>query len=72
MAVYQDLQGKVAVITGAGRRDGLGEAMAKRLANEGVKVVLTDIGRTGDEGLPASELGSSDEMAAIPSAGSIH
>ena len=41
MSVYEELAGKVAVITGAGRAKGLGEAMAKRLAAEGVKVVIT-------------------------------
>ena len=30
-----DLRGKVAIVTGAGRPKGLGEAMAKRLAAEG-------------------------------------
>ena len=45
MSVYQELAGKVAVITGAGRANGLGEAMAKRLASEGVRVVITDVGQ---------------------------
>jgi NAD(P)-dependent dehydrogenase (short-subunit alcohol dehydrogenase family) len=38
------LEGKVAVITGAGR--GLGEAYARRLAQEGAAVVVNDVGRT--------------------------
>ena len=37
----QDLAGKVAVITGAGR--GIGRAIAFRCAKEGMKVVLADI-----------------------------
>lgn len=36
-----DLTGKVAVITGAGQ--GLGEAIARRLADEGCKVVVADM-----------------------------
>ena len=32
MGTYADLHGKVAIITGAGRPKGLGEAMARRLA----------------------------------------
>ncbi|HEY3377675.1 MAG TPA: sorbitol-6-phosphate dehydrogenase [Armatimonadota bacterium] len=36
-----DLQGKVAIITGAGQ--GLGEAIARRLADEGCKVVVADM-----------------------------
>jgi NAD(P)-dependent dehydrogenase (short-subunit alcohol dehydrogenase family) len=37
----QDLQGKVAVVTGAA--SGIGRAMATRFAQEGMKVVLSDI-----------------------------
>ena len=37
----QDLEGKVAVITGAA--SGIGRAMAERFAREGMKVVLSDI-----------------------------
>ena len=41
------LQDKVAVITGAG--SGFGEAMAKRFAAEGAKVVVADINDEGGE-----------------------
>ena len=58
------LAGKVAVCTGAGRREGLGEGILKRLADEGCKVVVTDIGRT-DEGLEADNVGTTDEMEAV-------
>ena len=37
------LAGKTAVITGAGRHGGLGEAIARRLAADGAAVVLSDI-----------------------------
>ncbi len=37
------IKGKVALVTGAGRRGGIGEAVAKRLAREGAHVVLGDI-----------------------------
>ena len=40
--MYPELIGKVAIITGAGRRGGLGAAMAQRLAAEGAQVVITD------------------------------
>ncbi|WP_226702844.1 SDR family NAD(P)-dependent oxidoreductase [Microbulbifer elongatus] len=62
---YPELKDKVAVITGAGRRDGLGEAMARRLAAEGVKVVLTDIGHGQGEHLPEDAVGTSAEMEEI-------
>ncbi|GAB3096579.1 SDR family oxidoreductase [Aestuariicella hydrocarbonica] len=65
MARYEELMGKVAVITGAGRRAGLGEAMAKRLAAEGAKVVITDLGQAQGELLPANAIGGSDEMQQI-------
>ena len=41
------LRGKVAIVTGGG--SGLGEAIAKRLATEGVKVVVSDINLKGAE-----------------------
>jgi meso-butanediol dehydrogenase / (S,S)-butanediol dehydrogenase / diacetyl reductase len=41
-----DLSGKVAIITGAGGRHGIGRAIANRLAQEGANVVVTDIERS--------------------------
>jgi NAD(P)-dependent dehydrogenase (short-subunit alcohol dehydrogenase family) len=38
-----DLDGKVAIVTGAGGRHGIGRAIANRLAREGADVVVTDI-----------------------------
>ncbi|MEK7806216.1 MAG: glucose 1-dehydrogenase [Chloroflexota bacterium] len=40
-----DLSGKVAIVTGAGGRHGIGRAIALRLAQEGADVVVTDIQR---------------------------
>ena len=40
-----DLNGKVAIVTGAGGRRGIGRAIATRLAREGADVVVTDIQR---------------------------
>lgn len=65
MSVYKELQGKVAVVTGAGRHAGLGEAMAKRLASEGVKVVITDIGAAKGAHMPEGAIGTLSEMEQI-------
>jgi NAD(P)-dependent dehydrogenase (short-subunit alcohol dehydrogenase family) len=65
---YPDLAGKVAVITGSGRKAGLGAAMARRLAEEGCRIVLSDLAadRGPVEGnFPASALSSVDEMEEI-------
>ena len=60
-----DLHGKVAIITGSGRRQGIGEAIAKRLAAEGCRVVLTDLGKAKGESFGAEHIGLSDELNGI-------
>lgn len=37
------LEGRVAVVTGAGRSGGIGEAIAKRLADDGANVAIVDV-----------------------------
>jgi NAD(P)-dependent dehydrogenase (short-subunit alcohol dehydrogenase family) len=59
------LSGKVAVITGSGRRGGLGEAIARRLANDGASIVLSDVGSPRDTATTADHIGSSVEMESI-------
>ena len=59
------LAGKVAVVTGAGRRGGLGEAIARRLAADGATVVLSDIGRSVDAATPAAMIGGGTELEHI-------
>ena len=63
--MYPDIEGKVAIVTGSGRRGGLGEAMAKRLATEGARVVIHDIGLTKGEIAPAHGVGVIAEMESI-------
>ena len=65
MSVYPDLRGKVAIVTGSGRPKGLGEAMVKRLAAEGCKVVVSDIGAARGAEMPETAIGSSKEMQQI-------
>lgn len=43
-----DLSGKVAIVTGAGGRHGIGRAIATRLAREGADVVVADIPQSQD------------------------
>lgn len=57
--------GKTAVITGSGRRGGLGEAIARRLAEEGAAIVVSDIGRSTDRATPGTMIGASEEMEAV-------
>lgn len=59
--------GKVAVVTGSGRRHGLGEAIAVRLASEGAAVVVSDIGTSRDAATPGAMIGVTEEMEAIAS-----
>ncbi len=57
--------GKVAVVTGSGRRHGLGEAIAVRLASEGAAVVVSDIGASRDAATPGAMIGATEDMEAI-------
>ncbi|WP_371398147.1 SDR family NAD(P)-dependent oxidoreductase [Fretibacter rubidus] len=61
------LIGKTAVITGSGRRGGLGEAIALRLAKDGANIVISDIGAPRDAATGAEHIGSTDEMESIAS-----
>lgn len=56
---------KTAVITGAGRHGGLGEAIAKRLAADGANIVISDIGQSQDATTGDGHIGSADEMGQI-------
>lgn len=44
----QDLKGKVALVTGAGGKHGMGRAIARRLAQEGADVAINDIAARRD------------------------
>lgn len=60
-----DLTDHVAVVTGSGRRRGIGEAIARRLAAEGCAVVLSDLGAAAGERFSETHIGTTDEMEAI-------
>jgi NAD(P)-dependent dehydrogenase (short-subunit alcohol dehydrogenase family) len=50
--MYEDLKGKTALVTGAGKRTGIGYAIVRALAASGTDVVVSDLGQgSGEEGL---------------------
>lgn len=59
------LNGKVALITGAGRPKGLGQGMARRLAADGARIVLHDRGRVDGEIAPAHGVGTGDDLVSV-------
>ncbi len=50
--MHEDLKGKTALITGAGKKTGIGYAIAERLASLGCNVVIADLGRPPDAASP--------------------
>ena len=58
------IEGKVALVTGAARRRGIGRATALRLAREGADVACLDIGRRYEK-FPGYELASADELEEV-------
>lgn len=57
------LNGKTAIVTGGG--SGLGEAIGKALAREGVRVVLTDINLAGAERVAREIVSAGGEASAV-------
>ncbi len=64
--MFDDLNGKTAIVTGAGKRTGIGFGIAKELASCGVNIVVADMGKLG-KGESAIPLGTENEMAAVVS-----
>lgn len=58
-------QGKTAVITGSGRRKGLGEAIALKFASEGANIVISDLGKSRDASTSSEHIGEDDEIAEV-------
>jgi len=59
-----DLKGKVAIVTGAGRREGIGAAIARRLAREGADVVVADLCAPISD-LPTAQMPPWEELEAV-------
>ncbi|MDP8257372.1 MAG: SDR family NAD(P)-dependent oxidoreductase [Candidatus Alcyoniella australis] len=62
--MYEDLKGKTALISGAGKRTGIGYAIAEKLAANGANVIIADIGAIAG-GDFAVRTGSREEMESI-------
>ena len=60
----EDLRGKRALVTGAGKTSGIGYAVAERLASLGCNVVIADLGGVSAAASPV-RTGTCDEMEAI-------
>jgi meso-butanediol dehydrogenase/(S,S)-butanediol dehydrogenase/diacetyl reductase len=65
--MYQ-LNNKVAIVTGSGRHKGIGEAIVLRLAAEGCRLVISDIGQPKGNEFAAEHIGISEEMQEIANA----
>lgn len=63
--MYPELEGKVALITGAGRKGGLGAAIAQRLGNEGARIIVHDLGNRKPKSESPDGLGGTDEMELV-------
>jgi NAD(P)-dependent dehydrogenase (short-subunit alcohol dehydrogenase family) len=54
--MYADLNGKIGLITGAGKANGIGFAIARKLAAAGVHLVISDLTAAADKETPDPEL----------------
>lgn len=62
--MYQ-LEGKTAIVTGSGRKGGIGQAIIMLLAREGCNVVVSDIGVSQGENFSEEHIGTTKEMDEI-------
>ena len=62
--IYKDLKGKTAIVTGAGKKTGIGYAIAEKLAASGCNIIIADLGKPP---VPGESLKSAtgEEMEAI-------
>ncbi|MBN1534879.1 MAG: SDR family oxidoreductase [Spirochaetes bacterium] len=59
--MYDDLKGKTAIVTGAGKKTGIGYGIASKLAQCGANIIVADLGSIGKKG-EAVPLGTDEGM----------
>lgn len=62
--MYEDLKGKTALITGSGKRTGIGYAIAQALAKSGTNIIIADLGNAPKEQMLV-KTGTTKEMEDI-------
>lgn len=62
--MYVDLAGKTALVTGSGKKTGIGFAIADSLASCGANIIIADLGTKGEQG-DQVRTGTTEEMAGI-------
>lgn len=62
--MYEDLKGKTVLVTGSGKRSGIGYAVARKFAENGSNVIISDLGDQQDKDNPIPT-GQSGEMNEI-------
>jgi meso-butanediol dehydrogenase/(S,S)-butanediol dehydrogenase/diacetyl reductase len=62
---YPELKGKVALVTGAGRDQGIGAAICRRFAAEGCRVVVTDVPSTSASAAASPAEATSDDVDGV-------
>jgi NAD(P)-dependent dehydrogenase (short-subunit alcohol dehydrogenase family) len=65
--MYLDLKGKTALVTGAGKKSGIGYAIAQKLADSGANVIIADMVKKDDGSQPLVS-GNREEMNALTEA----
>jgi len=62
--MYADLKGKTALVTGSGKKTGIGYAIAETLASCGVHIVIADLGKPASKDEPL-KTATPEEMTEI-------